>query len=65
MINVLKPILINVAINLGESKKFKEAGDVLYSVYQLDKKDQDKLYFAASYAVNGLDYDNALSYYMN
>lgn len=62
-INVLKPILINVAINLGESKKFKEAGDVLYSVYQLDKKDQDKLYFAASYAVNGLDYDNALSYY--
>jgi len=62
-INSLKPILVNVAINLGEAKKYKEAGDVLYSVYQLDKKDQDKLYYAASYAVNGLDYDKALSYY--
>ncbi|WP_396157494.1 tetratricopeptide repeat protein [Flavobacterium sp.] len=62
-INSLKPILVNVAVNLGEAKKFKEAGDVLYSVYQLDKKDQDKLYYAASYAVNGLDYDKALSYY--
>jgi tetratricopeptide (TPR) repeat protein len=62
-ITTFKPILVNVAINLGEAKKFKEAGDVLYSVYQLDKKDQDKLYYAASYAVNGLDYDKALSYY--
>ena len=62
-ITTFKPILVNVAINLGDAKKFKEAGDVLYSVYQLDKKDQDKLYYAASYAVNGLDYDKALSYY--
>jgi tetratricopeptide (TPR) repeat protein len=62
-ITAFKPILVNVAVNLGEAKKFKEAGDVLYSVYQLDKKDQDKLYYAASYAVNGLDYDKALAYY--
>ncbi len=62
-ISTFKPILVNVAINLGDAKKFKEAGDVLYSVYQLDKKDQDKLYYAASYAVNGLDYDIALEYY--
>jgi tetratricopeptide (TPR) repeat protein len=62
-ITTFKPILIDVAINLGKAKKDKEAGDVLYSVYQLDKKDQEKLYYAASYAFNGLDYDKALSYY--
>jgi tetratricopeptide (TPR) repeat protein len=59
----VKPILINVAVGLGESKKYKEAGDILYTVYQLDKKDTEKLYYAASYAVNAKDYDNALAYY--
>jgi tetratricopeptide (TPR) repeat protein len=58
-----KPDVINVAIALGNAKKFKEAGDVLYAVYQLDKKDTDKLFYAASYAVNGSDYDKALIYY--
>ena len=58
-----KPLMVNYAISLGGSKKYKEAADVLYAVYQLDKKDQDKLFYAASYAVNALDYDNALNYY--
>jgi tetratricopeptide (TPR) repeat protein len=58
-----KPDVVNVAIALGNAKKFKEAGDVLYAVYQLDKKDTDKLFYAASYAVNGSDYDKALIYY--
>ena len=35
----------------------------MYAVYLLDKKDQDKLFYAATYAVNGLDYDKALDYY--
>ena len=35
----------------------------MYSNYQLDKKDQEVLYYAASYATNGKDYDNALIYY--
>ena len=58
-----KPLLINYAISLGEAKKYKDAADVLYSIYILDKKDQDKLFYAASYAVNALDYDKALVYY--
>ncbi len=61
--NSYKPILVNVAVGLGEAKKYKEAADVLYSVYLLDKNDQDKLFYAASYAVNGSDYVNALAYY--
>jgi tetratricopeptide (TPR) repeat protein len=62
-ITSFKPQLINAAVALGEANKHKEASDILYSIYQLDKKDQEKLYFAASYAVNAKDYDKALSYY--
>jgi tetratricopeptide (TPR) repeat protein len=60
---IYKPELINLAITLGEAKKYKEASEILYSIYLLDKKDQEKLYFAAGYAYNGLDYDNSLKYY--
>ena len=62
-ISVIKPLIINYAISLGEAKKYKDAADVLYAVYQLEKKDQDKLFYAASYAVNALDYDKALVFY--
>ncbi len=62
-INTTKPTLVNIAVGLGDNKKFKEASDVLYAVYLLDKKDTDKLFYAASYSVNGLDYDKALDYY--
>lgn len=62
-IATMKPILINVAVGLGEAKKYKEAGDILHAIYLLDKKDQDKLFYAASYAVSGQDYVSALAYY--
>lgn len=62
-ITSFKPEFLNYAIALGDQKKYKEASEVLYAIYQLDKKDQEKLYYAASYAVNGNDYDNALKYY--
>ena len=62
-VNIFKPMVVNLAVNLGEAKKFKDAGDVLYAVYLLDKKDQDKLFYAASYAVNGQDFTKALAYY--
>jgi tetratricopeptide (TPR) repeat protein len=58
-----KPLLVNVAVSLGEAKKFKESSDVLYAIYLLDKKDQDKLFYAASYAVNAQDLVTALAYY--
>lgn len=62
-IGFIKPDLLNYAIRLGNEKKHKEAGAVLYSIYQLDKKDTDNLYYAANYAVNGQDYENSLKYY--
>lgn len=62
-IESVKPILVNVAVQYGDAKKYNEASGVLYSIYQLDKKDQEKLYYAANYSVNGKDYDKALEYY--
>lgn len=58
-----KPEMLNYAIALGNQKKNKESAEVLYAIYQLDKKDQEILYYAANYAVNGQDYDAALKYY--
>lgn len=58
-----KPILLNYAVTLGNQKNYADATSVLYNIYLLDKKDQEKLYYAASYAVNGQDYDTALKYY--
>jgi len=62
-ITSFKPTLLNYAIFLGNEKKQKEAAEVLYAIYQLDKKDTDNLYYAANYAVNGQDYENSLKYY--
>lgn len=62
-ISSFKPDMINYAIALGNQKKEKEASEVLYAIYQLDKKDQEMLYYAASYATNAHDYDAALKYY--
>jgi tetratricopeptide (TPR) repeat protein len=58
-----KPEMLNYAIALGNQKKYKESAEVLYAIYQLDKKDKEVLYYAANYAVNGQDYDAALKYY--
>ena len=62
-ITTFKPNLLNMAVALGNANKYKEASQVLYSIYQLDKKDVENLYYAASYAVNGKDYEAALDYY--
>ena len=58
-----KPELLNLAVELGKANKYKEASQILYAIYQLDKKDVDKLYYAANYAVNAEDYDAALDFY--
>ena len=62
-ITSFKPDLVNMAVALGNAKKYKESSEILYSIYQLDKKDIEKLYYAAGYAVNGEDFDAALDYY--
>ena len=62
-ITAMKPVFLTIAIEYGKVKKYNEAASILYSIYLLDKKDQEKLFYAASYAVNGQDYDKALEYY--
>lgn len=60
---LVKEQLINDAIVDNQEKKFKEGAEKLYQTYLLDKKDTVYLYYAASSAVNGQDYDTALTYY--
>ncbi|MFC6876988.1 tetratricopeptide repeat protein [Flavobacterium myungsuense] len=59
----IKGKLLSSAIEDGTNKKYSEASKTLYTVYELDKSDLEKLYYAASYAVNAQEYDTALSYY--
>ena len=58
-----KPEIVNLAVALSNAKRYNEAGDVLNSLYLLDKKDTDKLFYSASLYVNGKDYDKALKGY--
>ena len=62
-ITSFKPMLVNFAVALANESKFKEAAVILHSIFELDKKDTEKLYYAASYAVNSKDYVLALQYY--
>jgi len=58
-----KPTLLSYVISLADQKRFIDASAVLYSIYELDKKDQEKLYYAASYAINAKEYALAYDYY--
>ena len=55
--------LINSAVDDNQNKKFKEAAGKLYMGYTMSPKDTIYLYYAASSAVNGQDYEMALKYY--
>lgn len=55
--------IINLAIALAQQQKFQDATNVLHSSYLLDKKDQDNLFYAATYAVNAKNFNMALEYY--
>lgn len=63
MVGQFKPTIVSYAVSLGEQKRYADATSVLHSVYLLDKKDPEKLYYAANYAINGKDYDTALLYF--
>ena len=62
-ISSLKNQLFDIAAGDMETKKFKEATSILYSVYELDTKDLEKLYYAANTAIEDKDYDTALKYF--
>jgi len=55
--------LINAAVEDNSNKKFKEAAEKLYLGYTMSPKDTIYLYYAASSAVNGQHYEEALGYY--
>ncbi|WP_411031822.1 tetratricopeptide repeat protein [Spongiimicrobium sp. 3-5] len=55
--------LVNGAVEDNNQKKFKEAAEKLYLGYSLSPKDTLYLYYAASSAVNGHHYEEALAYY--
>jgi tetratricopeptide (TPR) repeat protein len=55
--------LINAAVDDNNNKRFKEGADKLYTAYKLSPQDTIYLYYAASSAVNGGHYEDALEYY--
>ncbi|AIY13807.1 MULTISPECIES: tetratricopeptide repeat protein [Cellulophaga] len=55
--------LINAAVEDNNNKQYKPAAEKLYMGYQLSPKDTVYLYYAASSAVNGGEYEQALTYY--
>ena len=55
--------VISSAVDDQNAQKYDAAASKLYKLYTLTPKDTSYLYFAASNAVNGQDYDTALDYY--
>jgi len=55
--------LVNAAVEDNNNKKFQEAASKLYMSYKLSPADTIYMYYAASSAVNGAHYDDALKYY--
>lgn len=55
--------LVNSAVEDNGNKNFKEAAEKLYMSYKISPKDTSYLYYAASSAVNGAHYEQALEYY--
>ncbi|MDX1364873.1 tetratricopeptide repeat protein [Arenibacter latericius] len=55
--------LVNAAVEDNNNERFKEGAEKLYLGYQLSPKDTVYLYYAASSAVNGGHFEQALEYY--
>ena len=55
--------IVNAAVTDNNEQKFKEAAEKLFLSYSLSPKDTIYLYYAASSAVNGNEYELSLKYY--
>ncbi|MEW7292793.1 tetratricopeptide repeat protein [Aquimarina sp. 2304DJ70-9] len=62
-IQTIRQSLIENAIKDQNAKNYKGAAEKLHLGYTTNKADTIYLYYAAGNAVNGKDYDTALSYY--
>lgn len=63
VINSLKTALVNSAVEDQKKNDFKVATEKLYTTYNLSKSDTLFLFYAAGSAVNGGDFDTAVTYY--
>lgn len=64
-LNQFRETLIDKAIFESENKKFLESSKKLYMSYMINTEiGEDYLYYAASNAINGGDYNKALEYYL-
>lgn len=55
--------LVNSAVDDNNAKNFSSAAEKLYLSYKISPQDTIYLYYAASSAVNGGDYERALDFY--
>lgn len=58
-----KPMLWQLVLQYDQQKAHKQTADLLYAIYHLDKKDQEKLYLAANYDLQANDTDKALAHF--
>lgn len=65
LLGTISANLVNEAVAANQSKDFGIAAKKLYLAYELDKKNEDYLYYAATSAVEDKDYDAALKYYLD
>ena len=63
LLNKVSNEAINQAVYENQNENFAVAADLLVMVYNVDQEQKDYLYYAASSAVNGGDFDRALKYY--
>ena len=63
LLNKVSDEAINQAVYENQNENFAAAADLLVMVYNVDQEQKDYLYYAASSAVNGGDFDRALKYY--
>lgn len=64
LINTYSNDAINLAVEENQNENYSTAADLLYMVYTVDvEQNKDYLYYAASSAVNGGDFNRALDYY--
>jgi tetratricopeptide (TPR) repeat protein len=61
----LKAKLYDAAILAGNKQDFSGSSKLLIAVYDLDKTDQEKLYYAAVYAKNAKENETALKYFQD
>ena len=64
LLNQIAGNLVNAAIKDNSNNNYVEGSKKLYQAYLIDKNNQDYLFYAASGAVSGEEYDTALDYYI-